>query len=148
MTGSTNSADFPTQNPYQAGPVAFYEAFVTKLSPSGNGLVYSTYLSGDGGDIGSGLAVDAQGHAYVTGTTSSTDFPTQSPFQTDQPGQDAFVTRLSTLGNGLVYSTYLGGATPTPATASWWTAPGTPTSWATPPPWISRPTIPSSWTRA
>ncbi len=109
VTGSTNSADFPTQNAYQVGPVIFNEAFVTKLSPSGSGLVYSTYLCGDGGDIGSSLAVDAQGYAYVTGTTSSTNFPTQAPYQLDQPGEDAFVTKLAPSGSSLVYSTYLGG---------------------------------------
>ena len=82
---------------------------MTKLSPSGNSLLYSTYLGGNSDDVGDGIALDGSGSAYVTGFTYSTDFPTQNPFQTDQPDLDAFVTKLSPSGNSLVYSTYLGG---------------------------------------
>ena len=63
---------------------------MTKLSPSGNSLVYSTYLGGNSEDFGIGIAVDGSGSAYVTGYTDSTDFPTQNPFQMDQPGQGRF----------------------------------------------------------
>ena len=74
-------------------------------------LVYSTYLGGAGDDRSFGIAVDASGNAYVTGTTHSTDFPTASPVQPDNRGgsSDAFVTKLNAAGNALVYSTYLGG---------------------------------------
>ena len=74
-------------------------------------LSYSTYLGGSGTDQGSAIAVDASGNAYVTGSTSSTDFPTASPFQPNKGGgfNDAFVTKLNAAGSGLVYSTYLGG---------------------------------------
>jgi hypothetical protein len=108
VTGSTTSTDFPTLNPYQTDQVS-NDVFVTKLSPAGNGLVYSTYLGGDDLDYGYGIAVDASGSAYVTGYTVSTDFPTLNPYQTDQPSHDAFVTKMSPAGSGLVYSTYLGG---------------------------------------
>jgi hypothetical protein len=108
VTGETDSTDFPTQNPYQA-VLGLIDAFVTKLSPSGNSLVYSTYLGGASGDFGFSIALDGSGSAYVTGYTESTDFPTQNPYQTDQPDVDAFVTKLSPSGNSLVYSTYLGG---------------------------------------
>ncbi len=74
-------------------------------------LVYSTYLGGSGDDRGDGIAVDAAGSAYVTGYTTSTNFPTQSPYQaTIQGNYDAFVTKLTPAGNALVYSTYLGGS--------------------------------------
>ena len=83
---------------------------MTKLSPPGNALVYSTYLGGSGEDDGTAIAVDAAGSAYVTGYTTSTTFPTLSPYQaTTREGTDAFVTKLSPAGNALVYSTYLGG---------------------------------------
>lgn len=108
VTGSTYSNDFPTRGPYQTDR-SNYDAFVTKLSPAGNDLVYSTYLGGSWWDYGYGIAVDGSGNAYVTGVTYSTDFPTVGPFQTDQPGFDAFVTKLNAAGDGLVYSTYLGG---------------------------------------
>jgi uncharacterized protein (TIGR03437 family) len=111
VTGRTFSPNFPTQSPYQAtiqGTV--YDAFVTKLTPAGNALVYSTYLGGNGVDEGLGIAVDAAGSAYVTGYTQSTNFPTQSPYQATIQGiRDAFVTKLTPAGNALVYSTYLGG---------------------------------------
>src|SRR4030095_8606621 len=56
---------------------------------------YSTYLGGAGTDGGMGIAVDGSGNAYVIGQIGSTDFPTEDPYQTDQPGDDAFVTKLS-----------------------------------------------------
>ena len=69
VTGYTNSTNFPTQSPYQATYQGGTEdVFVTKLNPAGNALVYSTYLGGSGEDEGYGIAVDAAGSAYVTGT--------------------------------------------------------------------------------
>jgi hypothetical protein len=109
VTGSTLSTAFPTQTPFQADQ-GLEDAFVTKLSPSGSSLVYSTYLGGGDAEQAFGIAVDGSGSAYVTGFTSSTDFPTLSPYQTDQGGDDAFVTKLSPSGSSLVYSTYLGGS--------------------------------------
>ena len=75
-------------------------------------LVYSTYLGGSDEDVGFGIAVDAAGNAYVTGETSSTDFPTTAGAAqtTYAGGSDAFVTKLDATGSGLVYSTYLGGS--------------------------------------
>jgi len=72
-------------------------------------LSYSTYLGGSDYDEGLGIAVDGSGSAYVTGYTFSTDFPTLNPIQTYQSAADAFVTKFSSSGNSLVYSTYLGG---------------------------------------
>jgi PKD repeat protein len=110
VAGSTGSTDFPALNPYQGTNMGSDDVFVTKLTSSGNSLVYSTYLGGSSYDWNYGLAVDASGAAYVTGNTSSYDFPTLNPCQTYQGGGDAFVTKLSGGGNSLVYSTYLGGS--------------------------------------
>ena len=112
ITGSTGSSDFPVANPLQ--PSAPDSAFVSKFSPSGSALVYSTYLGGSNGDFGTGIDVDSSGSAYVTGWTYSTDFPTANAFQrTRGSGRyakvDAFVTKFNSSGSALVYSTYLGG---------------------------------------
>jgi hypothetical protein len=111
VTGFTNSPNFPTQNPFQAALAGGDDAFVTKLSPAGNSLVYSTYLGGTGNDVAEGIAIDSSGSAYIIGQTGSTNFPTQNPFQaTLAGGEDIFVTKFSPSGNALVYSTYLGGS--------------------------------------
>jgi hypothetical protein len=109
LIGWTTSSDFPTQNPFQANYGGYRDVFVAKLSSSGNSLIYSTYLGGGYFDSGYGIAVDSSGNAYVTGHTESSDFPTQNPFQTYQGWTDVFVTKLSSSGNNLIYSTYLGG---------------------------------------
>ncbi|MBI5307397.1 MAG: SBBP repeat-containing protein [Planctomycetes bacterium] len=85
---------------------------MTKLNPTGAGLVYSTFLGGSSDDYGYGIALDASGNAYVTGDTESTDFPTTTgAFDTSHNGgADAFVTKLSPTGSALVYSTFLGGS--------------------------------------
>jgi hypothetical protein len=111
VTGGTSSGDFSTQDPYQGTNAGVVDAFVTKLSAAGNSLIYSTYLGGSDIDEGHGIAVDTSGCAYVTGETSSGDFPTQDPYQGTNAGSwDAFVTKLSAAGNSLAYSTYLGGS--------------------------------------
>ncbi len=112
LTGATISTNFPTANPLQpefAG--GDNDGFVTKLSPDGSALVYSTYLGGSGGDFGQNIALDLEGNAYVTGSTNSTDFPTANPLQPNYGGGDfdAFVAKLSPDGSALVYSTYVGG---------------------------------------
>ncbi len=72
------------------------DAFVTKFSPAGNTLDYSTYLGGSDEDAGASIAVDSSGAAYVTGTTASRNFPTQNPFQGANAGfDDAFVTKIN-----------------------------------------------------
>src|SRR6266853_243586 len=87
------------------------DAFVTKLNPTGTGLVYSTYLGGSEVDFGTGIAVDVDGNAYVTGFTASADFPvTPGPQPLYGGGFDAFVTKLQATGSALAYSTYLGGS--------------------------------------
>src|SRR5205823_3173313 len=88
-----------------------FDGFVTKLNPTGSGLVYSTYFGGSGDDKAISVAVDGAGNAYVAGFTDSTDFPvTSGAFQTTYGGgaSDGFVAKLSLTGSGLLYSTYLG----------------------------------------
>jgi hypothetical protein len=116
VTGETYSVSpgFPTTpGAFQAANAGFSNAFITKLAPAGNALVYSTYLGGEAYDWGFGIAVDSEGNAYVSGGTksSSPGFPTTpDAFQTAFAGfADAFVTKLAPAGSALVYSTYLGG---------------------------------------
>jgi hypothetical protein len=110
ITGGTLSSNFPTKgtNQFSAGGV---DAFVTKLDASGSNVIYSTYIGGVGDDFGSGIDVDSDNNAYITGDTTSTNFPTSGPFQGSNRGrQDAFVVKLNASGNGLIYSTYIGGS--------------------------------------
>jgi|GEM_PF-2074936 len=111
ITGYTQSTNFPTLNSYQAMHAGgTYDAFVTKLNSAGDGLEYSTYLGGGADDLAvGGIAVDGGGNAYVTGWTTSTNFPTVNAYQSDRGLTDVFVTKLNAFGNGLEYSTYLGG---------------------------------------
>jgi uncharacterized protein (TIGR03437 family) len=126
VTGYTNSIDFPTKNAYQSPPPAkqvspgiWRSAFVTKFSPDGSSLVYSTYLGGDANDEGYAIAVDSSGSAYVTGETNSSKFPTTpGAYQPVYASNiSAFVTKLNSTGTALAYSTFLGGATNAYATA-------------------------------
>jgi len=111
----------PTPGAFQTipGDSSFADAGVTKLNAAGSALVYSTYLGGSGNESGSGIAVDAARNAYLTGHTSSPDFPTTpGAFQRTYGGSDsrpvfegdAFVTKLNPTGSALVYSSYLGGS--------------------------------------
>ena len=127
VTGKTLSANFPTATPIQGtfgGGICQFavpceDVFVAKFSADGSTLIYSTYLGGDDDDRGTGIAVDAQGNAYITGATYSYNFPTANPYQAALNNHcptfpyhcaDAFVAKLNLAGNGLVYSTYLGGS--------------------------------------
>ena len=127
ITGSTGSTDFPTtagayDTTYNAA-AGSANAFVTKLSPDGSALDYSTYLGGSNTsgffDLGSGIVVDSTGAAYVAGEAHSANFPvTPGAFDTTQNGGvDAFVTKLNPAGSALDYSTYIGGTSFDAATA-------------------------------
>lgn len=118
VTGYTYSPDFPVTPGAFDTSRAGLDAFITKFTPAGTSLVYSTFLGGTGRDQGQGIAVDASGTAYVTGLTESADNPftvqnegfpvTPGAFQ-PKGSFDAFVTRLNAQGSALIYSTYLGG---------------------------------------
>jgi hypothetical protein len=115
VTGETISVDFPTANPFQSvcnGCPGDVNAFVTKINATGTAFIYSTFLGGSDTNVSYAIAADASGNAYVTGTTTATDFPTVNPLQASNHGNgDAFITKINPSGSALVYSTYIGGST-------------------------------------
>jgi len=131
ITGGTNFTDLPVLNAFQATNKGGLDTFVAKFNPAGvtgTQLIYSTYLGGSGDDVGYGVAVDTTGDAYVTGSTSSTDFNTTGTTgstlatalqSTNGGGTDAFITKLGIPCTGptcttftvpMNYFTYLGGS--------------------------------------
>jgi hypothetical protein len=113
VSGSTDSTNFPTTpGAFQRIYGGANDAFVARLSPSGQRLVYSTYLGGEGYDWAQAIAVDPFGAAYVTGGTGSILFPTTAnAFQRIPTDADnVFVAKVNREGTSLVYSTFLGGA--------------------------------------
>lgn len=115
VTGCNELGNFPTQNPYQSTNKAnaTCTGILTKFTPSGSGLVYSTYFGGTGQDTPLTIAVDSSGDAYIAGATTSTDLPTSNPLQSTNKGvfgNTGFVTEFNPSGSALVYSTYLGGS--------------------------------------
>jgi Domain of unknown function DUF11/Beta-propeller repeat len=131
VAGTTTSGNFPTTPiAYQPNPAsAGTHAFVTKLKFDFSGLDYSSYLSGNGSDIATGMTIDSQGLLYVTGTTTSietspqnqfpaTNLPNPVPYQTTSRATAGtpqfFVTKVNPLAQGIasiLYSTYFGGGT-------------------------------------
>jgi hypothetical protein len=111
---TSSSSNFPIQNAlqgaYGGGP---YDAFVAKFDTTQSGaasLVYSTLLGGSGDDEATRVAIDSPGNVYVTGSTTSTSFPTQNPYQAaNHGGNDVFVSEINATDTALVFSTYLGG---------------------------------------
>jgi hypothetical protein len=112
VTGNTSSSNFPTTvGAYDESFNAGIDVFVTKLSADGATLDYSTFLGGNGQDVGFAVAVDSSANAYVTGYTGSSDFPAVNAYAAALTGTyDAFVTKLNASGSAVDYSTYLGGA--------------------------------------
>ncbi|PYS63057.1 MAG: hypothetical protein DMF76_07495, partial [Acidobacteria bacterium] len=112
IIGLTDSLNFPTVNPKQAAYGGSpQDVYIAKLNSAGNALVYSTYLGGNGQDEGSAIAIDANGNAYITGYSGSTNFPTVNALQGTITGAfNAFVAKLNPSGSQLIYSTYLGGS--------------------------------------
>ncbi len=118
VTGLTYSADFPRVNQISGacngscGSGANYDIFVAKINAAGTALIYSSYLGGSANDWGRGITVDGSGNAYLTGVGSSTDFPSINPI----PGAcarnscSAFLAKINTAGDALVYSSRFGGS--------------------------------------
>ncbi len=116
LTGTASSLNFPRT----AGALQFVfgggggDAFVSKIGPEGSQLLYSTFVGGNGNDIGRGIAIDGAGGVWIGGTTTSFDFPRKNAVQNAfQGGTDAFLTRIDTTKAGLaslVFSTYFGGS--------------------------------------
>jgi hypothetical protein len=115
VTGYTESGNFPrTAGAFQVdpGPGPSTRAYATKYSPLGQ-MMYSTFLAGNGGSFGTSVAADAQGRAYLAGSTGSNNFPV--PVDATQPllaggsGNDAYVIVLDPSGSTAQFATYLGG---------------------------------------
>ncbi len=118
VAGFTSSGNFPTtlgalQSGFKGGQ---YDGFVTKINPRGSGLVFSTYLGGNGDDVINDIAVDTSRNVFVAGGTRSSNFPVSSDaLQGALQGAagsnyDAFVTKIDAIGTRLSFSTYLGRA--------------------------------------
>ena len=112
VTGVTSSTNFPTTpGAFRTGSAGGGEIFVAKLNPGGTNLVYATYIGGSSGDGAYALALDPSGAVFVAGGTGSSDFPTTpGAFDVSYSGGDAFVLKLASAGNALIYSTFLGGS--------------------------------------
>jgi hypothetical protein len=116
VTGSTQSSNFPLVKPFQSQQPGPYSGFLTKVSADGSALLYSTYLGGSTLDQPTSIAIDGLGEAFIAGYTMSQNFPVANAYQTTAPanqggmfGSYGFLTKFSTDGSSLVYSTYLGG---------------------------------------
>lgn len=111
ITGAAGHDLFPVVDPFQGEVAGGFDAFVMKLDPTLQTILYSTFLGGTGDDVGTDIAVDHEGRIVVVGTTDSVDFPTASPLQGGLAGgRDVFVTVFGPDGSELAFSTYFGGA--------------------------------------
>lgn len=111
VAGETTSTNFPVKNAVIASRPGTTSGFVSKINTSGSGVVYSTYLGGKSVDSVQGLALDNSRNVYLTGSTTSSNFPvTNALYPTLSGGSDAFAAKLDTSGRFLWYSTFLGGA--------------------------------------
>jgi hypothetical protein len=115
VVGSTYSTDFPILHALQAHNAGNADAFVAKIDPSGSALVYSTYLGGGDFDFGDGIAIDSSGNVYLTGDTTSKNFPgtADSPIQSSVASGGKYhgwAAKIDAAGSAIVFSTYLGGS--------------------------------------
>ncbi len=112
VTGDTKSTDWPvTDNAHRPDYEGSFEAYLTCLNATGTGLTYSTYLGGSKADYAYDVVMGADGQAYITGYTSSQDFPTADPIQPAHAGgTDAFISQFDLATGALRFSTYLGGS--------------------------------------
>jgi hypothetical protein len=112
VTGWTDSINFPVVGPLQPNLAGLRNAFISKLSPTGNTLWFSTYFGGNMADSGNAIALDTAANVYIAGeTTSSSGFRTANAFQPHTAGgRDAFVLKMNNAGSSLLYATYIGGS--------------------------------------
>ena len=115
VVGTTASTDLPAVNAFQNVNRGGMDAFVIKLDPAGQALLFSSYLGGPGDDNALDAAVDGDGNLYVTGSTGSPEFPIVNGAQStsgseDELGTDAYVAKFTPDGSTLLYSTFFGGS--------------------------------------
>ena len=113
ITGYTNSADFPmTTGSYDNTKNGGYDIFILKINSDCSSLLYSTYIGGSNDDYGFAIAYDSENNAYITGETSSTNFPTSSGCFDDSfnGDRDVFVFKLKSDGSEMLYSSFIGGS--------------------------------------
>lgn len=111
ITGWTTSSDYPVSGgSYDTSLSGVTDAFITKLSPSGSDIVYSTFIGGSSGEVGSDIELDSQGNAFIVGSTYSGDFPTTPGAFNETPSGsgDVFTLKLNPSGSALEYSTIVG----------------------------------------
>jgi hypothetical protein len=111
VTGSTQSSNFPILNPLQANLAGSSDVFVTEVNPTGEALLYSTYLGGTSADVAQAIQIDSSGDMYLAGYTFSDNFPLHGPYQNALKGNsNAFVAEIAATGSSLKFSTYVGGS--------------------------------------
>ncbi len=112
-TGTTDSVDFPLVSPLYDTLKGVGDAFITKLNPAGEALIFSSYFGGSNAESGRNLKLDDQGNPVIVGITTSSDLPTKNALDADANGPltdwDSFVSKFSGDGSELLFSTYLGG---------------------------------------
>ncbi len=110
VTGYTGASDFPMTVNLTTDYNSSINCFVAKFNSTGNGLIYSTIIGGRSNDVGTSIYVDSMGNVYVSGWTDSNDFPCVNGYVSpDADGHDAFIIKLNATGNGLIYSSLIGG---------------------------------------
>lgn len=112
ITGGTNSINFPVKNAYRDNNAGKYDAWMAKISPAGDELIFSTYFGGEGDDFGYAIAIDDKKNVFVTGQTQSWNFPVVNRYQLSPFGglSDAFITKFVPEGNSIIYSNFIGGS--------------------------------------
>ncbi len=112
ITGGTSSTDFPVKNAYRNTNAGKYDAWMAKISPTGDELIFSTYFGGESDDFGYAIAIDDKKNVFVTGQTQSWNFPVVNRYQLSPFGglSDAFITKFVPEGNSIVYSNFIGGS--------------------------------------
>ncbi|MFC1539731.1 SBBP repeat-containing protein, partial [Candidatus Latescibacterota bacterium] len=114
IIGYTGSSNYPVtagtlDESFNGGT---YDAFISKINSTGTNLVYSTYIGGTGSDSALDFKIDNSGNAYLTGSTGSSEFPVTSGVfdETFNGGYDTYILKLNSLGNGIIFSTFIGGS--------------------------------------
>lgn len=116
VSGYTNSPDFPVTvgvlNTSHEGDENYADVFLSKLNPDGNFLNYSSLIGGNINDWAYSIAIDNSENTYITGLTTSINFPV-SPGAYDKifnGGDDVFVSKVNPYASLIVYSTFIGGS--------------------------------------